>query len=357
MPRKTYLPEEIEKKYMNEYSLRVRFENDIKDIVSEIITTSGYEIALLTSRTKEVNKFVAKATRLTKTGKTYKYTSPFTQITDITGIRVIVQYKDKAESIEKVLRQHFIIDEVRSRNTIKEAKDYEFGYSAIHLVCSLTDVLCEKYRCQFIKNWKIEIQIRTILEHAWAELSRPLFYNKSIRNEYVRELNFLAADVERNDKEFIRLRDKVENKFLATEVERHSPLTRLTIEETVELLKKSPTILQITTDLAHMGLTVDDRIRENYATGIADILAKHQVKFGGDAESAIRQNKDKIVLACRLYMNATNMTSFSKDTLLIAGLAIVENGGIPPEEYSRTWSDTWRNGFRAAAKSYETQNA
>lgn len=342
----------IEDRYKEEYSLRKRFENDIREIVGNIIRAAGYEITLLTSRTKEILKFIAKANLPAKNGKGKKYTRPFTQITDVTGIRVIVQYKDKAEEIENLLKGKLDYDPLRSRNTIKESKEYEFNYPAIHIVASMTDAISERYECQCIQKWKIEIQIRTTLEHAWSELSRSLFYNKDVRKEHKRELNALSAIIESNDKEFIRLRNAVENIPVIAPTTIQSAPQLMDSDSVVNILQKSKTIANIVDKLAHLGLKVNDTVRNQYTPPLSEIFSRYNIKFGEDLEGALSQNEDNIVSACKLYMDATEMTNFAKDTLLIAGLAIVENGCISPIDYSNSWTDTWKNGFRSAAKEY-----
>lgn len=100
----------LEKKYTEMYSLRKRFEGDIKKILGEILTSAGYEVVLLCVRTKEIPNFIAKANRPKGNGKGNKYSNPTKQITDITGARIVVQYKDKAREIDKLLRDKLNVD-------------------------------------------------------------------------------------------------------------------------------------------------------------------------------------------------------------------------------------------------------
>lgn len=354
---KSKLPEaSLEEKYKSIYSLRKRFEADIMVIVKDIIDAAGYEITFLTSRTKEVLKFIGKANKITERGKR-KYSKPLIQITDMSGIRVIVQYKDHANEIEELLYNTLNVYKELSRNTIKVSGSDRFGYPSIQIIASLTENLCEAYNCQHIKNLKFEVQIRTILEHAWCELSRQLFYDKDVKNDTHRALNACAANIEHTDHEFIRLRKEVENTPITAQNNPEVNLQILSAAEVINLLQSSQAIKNVVSKLAHIGLSVGDNIRNEFTPQLAEILNKYQNKFGHEIESALSQNEATITYACELYMKATNMTNFARDTLLIAALAIIENGGTTPEEYSENWKDRWKNGFRQAAHQYNTTKA
>ncbi|MDR3200930.1 MAG: tetratricopeptide repeat protein [Spirochaetales bacterium] len=93
-------------------------------------------------------------------------------ITDFIGIRVICPFEEDTVRVEDIIRSHF---EVVERE--RKGEDYsprEFGYEAIHLVIKLegrteiAGVMQEEVLC--------EVQLRTILQDAWAEVEHELLY-------------------------------------------------------------------------------------------------------------------------------------------------------------------------------------
>ncbi len=81
------------------------------------------------------------------------------QIQDIAGSRIIVNDIYKQEEITQSLKNVF-----PAANTIDRRKTPSHGYRAVHLIINIDKKL-------------VEIQIRTKLQHAWAELSEKLSDN------------------------------------------------------------------------------------------------------------------------------------------------------------------------------------
>jgi len=336
----------LRRKYKALHSTRKQFEDDIRTYVEALVR--GHEEMFVTSRTKTEDSFIAKATNKDK-----KYKDPFTQITDITGIRIIVQYKDDAVNIGEILRERLQYDHKNSRDTRDEASTSSFGYSAIHIVASLPEEAIRKHGWEAIEGHKFEIQIRTNLEHAWASKSRELSYNKSIKDKYERELNRLAAIIELTDVEFMRLRDEVSITSLHTANKPAQLKMDIDTATIMDILTKSTTIKNIVSKLASQGLKADESVRAEYAGYILDIFARQGATTKDQVEKALQDNEDKIVNACAMYMNPGNNKSFLKDSLLVAALAIVNNGDMTPEAYSETWNASSKNNFRKAAREFE----
>lgn len=344
MGRKKFTPEEIRERYQNEFFLRRNFEPNIKQIVQRILEQLSFKSEVII-RTKREDDFVAKAFRH---GKSYK--SPLIDITDITGVRVIVDYKDQAESAAQLLKEKFIVDEVNSKRSTPEDV---FGYSTIQFIVTLADDTLNDYDIKKFKDRKIEIQVRTKLEDAWATKSRDLLYNKEVPSEHKRAMNRLSALLELADESFVKLKNEIHNSFRTPSLARADfPLLP---NQSISTLLDGTAIDSIIRDLSSHGLATHKPDRDEHLPAIAAILSMQGIKTLEDAEKSLKDRLKDITLAASLYMQATKMTSYSLDTLLIAALAIVDNGAISPEEYSKGWSDRWRNGFLEAANKYKEQ--
>ncbi len=352
MAKKRSTEQTLESKYQKVFSVRKRFEGDIENIIKGIISAGGHKAKGITSRTKEVPSFIAKANKPKQEGTGKKYKNPLLQITDITGIRVIFEYKDDARKAADSLRSKLIIDSDNCRDTAFEYGESEFGYSAIHLVCSITKEIEEEYSCQAIQGWKFEVQIRTELEDAWARKSRDFFYDKSIDTQHKRELNRLAALLEIADKEFIELRDKVGRPIDATVGNMGSDQDTMSVEDTLSIIKDDPSVEEIISRLAQDGLKINDTVRDEHMHAISMIFSRQGAQSKEKAKRILKDSAKNIAYAGKLFMKAAGRQSHNRDTLFIPALAITGNGDIQPEDYCIDWYDSVKKAFITAAQQY-----
>ena len=93
-------------------------------------------------------------------------------LTDLAGVRVVVESVECAERLAELVRRHptFVWDEANSESFI--ARPRADGYRGIHLILRVRSLLPEQ------PEVPVELQIRTILQHHWSELSRSEFYKK-----------------------------------------------------------------------------------------------------------------------------------------------------------------------------------
>lgn len=130
-------------------------------------------------------------------------------ITDILGIRIICYFVDDIERISSVIEDIFDIDYENSADKSKLLNPNAFGYLSVHYVCSLkkggsySDEMCKL---------KFEIQIRTLLQHVWAEIEHDLGYKsefaipRSIRRDFSR----VAGLLELADEKFSDIKNNLD---------------------------------------------------------------------------------------------------------------------------------------------------
>jgi putative GTP pyrophosphokinase len=93
-------------------------------------------------------------------------------ITDLVGIRVICPFIEDLEAAERIIRDHFEVVETERKGSGYNFK--EFGYESTHLLIKIPPLIVEK--CGKSDCTMAEIQIRTILQDAWAEVEHELVY-------------------------------------------------------------------------------------------------------------------------------------------------------------------------------------
>jgi putative GTP pyrophosphokinase len=118
-------------------------------------------------RAKEFDSYYKKYLRLLKE---IPETEPV--LTDLIALRVICPFMEDQTAVEKIIRESFIVTELDRKGAHFSFK--EFGYESIHLLIEIPSPLIEKWGdcgCNLA-----EIQIRTILQDAWAEVEHELVY-------------------------------------------------------------------------------------------------------------------------------------------------------------------------------------
>lgn len=131
-------------------------------------------------------------------------------ITDICGIRIITYFKNDVDRIAKILAENFKIDKENTIDKRKREDPEKFGYVSLHYVIELSEDRLKLDELKKFKGMKVEIQIRTVLQHAWAEIEHDLGYKskKSIPKEVTRRFARLAGLIELADDEFTTIKEQ-----------------------------------------------------------------------------------------------------------------------------------------------------
>lgn len=178
--------------YQYEVALR-KTSRKIKNLVTK------YSInASIKQRLKGFESYFDKLVDQNKSGLNLK-------ITDILGIRVICPFLEELTTIESLISENFEILEIERKGTDYSIR--EFGYDSIHILVSVPDDI--SHVLPFSKR-VCEIQLRTILQEAWAEIEHELIYkaNVSILSEPIkRKLASLNATLTLSDVIFQEIRD------------------------------------------------------------------------------------------------------------------------------------------------------
>lgn len=192
--------------YRKNQSLYLDFTNKIQEFVTALLLQSNIRVHAIVSRIKGETSLENKLDR-----KSY---NTLEDITDLCGLRVITYFEDDVDKIAGILRQttSLAIDALHSVDKRKLLPANQFGYSALHLVAALGDKELEIPAYQKFKNCKVEIQICSILQHAWAEMEHDLGYKSSteLSHETRRKFSRLAGLLETADIEFRELRNDLQ---------------------------------------------------------------------------------------------------------------------------------------------------
>jgi ppGpp synthetase/RelA/SpoT-type nucleotidyltranferase len=131
--------------------------------------------AQIDSRTKTVSSFESKINRPGKS-----YFDPLNELTDLVGVRVVVDTLAEVDQVVEILRKEFTIDEENSVNKSELLDADKFGYLSQHLIVKVSDRRTALLEWSGYKSISAEIQVRTALQHTWSVVQHPLDYKSAL---------------------------------------------------------------------------------------------------------------------------------------------------------------------------------
>lgn len=137
------------------------------------------------------------------------YTDPWAQMMDLIGARIFTYFRPDAALVERVIRSIFTVHDEHCKNATDELAYNTFGYTSRHLVCSLNPNFPDlRIRSLVPEGLKLEFQIRSVLEHGWAEIEHEIVYKSGTHppDTIRRRFAASAAALEIVELEFDRLR-------------------------------------------------------------------------------------------------------------------------------------------------------
>ena len=166
--------------------------------LKEVLRKGGVDVHGVSYRVKDPKSL---AHKLGRPDKTYQRLE---DITDLVGLRVITYFDDSVDQVDVLIKEHFRIDPHRSVDKRRRHDPHSFGYVSLHSICHPPEELLREHPDW---NWPFEIQIRTILQHAWAEIEHDLGYKsaESVPLPVRRRFSRLAGLLELADSEFVEL--------------------------------------------------------------------------------------------------------------------------------------------------------
>jgi ppGpp synthetase/RelA/SpoT-type nucleotidyltranferase len=135
----------------------------IKEILEEECNTHAIKVSSITYRVKEADSVFNKLERKDE----------LRNVLDLVGIRVNYLFTDDTEKLIEILNRCFIVE------SCDRKMGDSSGYKAIHFVVRIRDD-SKELKDRKLKGLRCEIQLRTLLQSAWAEISHTLFYKKRI---------------------------------------------------------------------------------------------------------------------------------------------------------------------------------
>ncbi|MDD5063283.1 MAG: RyR domain-containing protein [Phycisphaerae bacterium] len=208
--------EELVRKKIKRYAKERPRYNKYAEILKVILEKAANRyapLAIIQARAKTVASYAEKILRKIER---YRLTdsdgNPLHPVTDLCGARVVTHTLSHVKAMSRFIEEHFEIDKENSVDLAKRLRANEFGYLSVHYIVRFRRGVFPTKEIPIkipmdVYRLNAEIQVRTLLEHTWADIEHGLLYKSNINThkKWEREFARLAAILEDADKSFERL--------------------------------------------------------------------------------------------------------------------------------------------------------
>ena len=166
----------------------------------ELMRDAGVNFDRVDARVKSWTSLKEKA-RKTRADGELVYPDPWNDIKDIVGARITVLHSTEIPAVQRLLADQFEV--LRSVDKAEETRVAGgFGYGSHHLVVRV------EHQSEGLEDYVgqvFEVQIRTVLQHAWAEFEHDIRYKRAAEKldpQVDRAFTLAAGLIELADQQF-----------------------------------------------------------------------------------------------------------------------------------------------------------
>lgn len=251
-------------------------------------TLEGHEISYIDIPFREKNKksFLKK---IEDKNKSKEYTPE--HMTDLAGIRIITLIEADVKKVGDLIEKLFSVHQKDSVNKSESLGDNKVGYRSVHFVCDIGEARESLLEWESLKGLCFEIQVRTALEHAWAEIEHDRGYKLGgkLPSHLIRRFSLLSGLLESADMEFNRLTVEIEEyaKSLGNKIDKNNLKVELTTVGIRTLIKNKystldyqmsndTTISKVIEELENFGIHDLDDLDKKISIAVEYILEENE---------------------------------------------------------------------------------
>lgn len=186
------------------------FAQTVRDILADSVKAKNLRVNDIQFRAKEIEAFGKKAmTSSDLRPDEPKYRNPFVEITDMAGVRVITFFPRTVVEVCQCIEEEFDVIE-KVDHIAASQKQEKLGYQSVHYLAKLKTNRTNLAEYKRFDGLVVEIQVRTVMQHAWAEIEHDIRYKSAsaIPPEISRRFMTLAGLLEIADREFEAIQEQ-----------------------------------------------------------------------------------------------------------------------------------------------------
>lgn len=241
--------------------------------------------------------------------------SKVSELTDILGFRVICYFSAQVDEAAEVIQKIFNVDVARSCDKRVIISPTTFGYLSLHNICSLKK---DDGYPEELTKLKFEIQLRTILQHAWAEIEHDLGYKTplEIPRKVRREFSRVAGLLEVADDSFDHIRTELDQYERETihriETDTAASMT-LDIHTLNIFMKRSSAVLSLYSD---MEVLTSGEVIIVRAEGYLPLLSCLKIETLEDLYELIRSEHDHVLVLLSHALDYSDLEEITSNAAL-----------------------------------------
>lgn len=273
-------------------------------IIETLLQQNEVAYLSVSYRTKTKEGIIEKVSRK-------NYRKPIDELTDVSGVRVILYLESDIAKVSEIIKSTFNIDETNSMSNENRLSSDKIGYRSVHYVCDIGENRIALKEYEYISGLKCEIQIRTMLQHAQAELTHDRNYKlgTNLPLQIQRKINLFSGMLEIADQGFSEIVSSIEK---YKELIDSNDLGQLTLQK-INSINLYKFVEEITKE---MGLELTP-VYDWEGDSSKEIL--EELKFSGlnsfkEITEAIPENYSEV---CKLNGVYLNIYAFLRDIMLI----------------------------------------
>lgn len=268
------------------------FSKTLASLVNNLMLVEGIKIHSVTYRVKERDSLEKKVSSKDK------YTC-IDEVTDIIGLRIITHFADEVDKVAELIEREFSVDRVNTIDKRASLEPDKFGYLSLHYVISLKENRLAFFEYKSYVGVKAEIQIRSILQHSWAEIEHDIGYKSSVEVPKIikRQFSRLAGLLELADQEFLAIKTSLNNYEVKVSQSVWSSKTEdFKIDKVTlrEFMRNSPVIKELTSSLKESASIIFDP-NASYNGPAIKYLNTIGIRSINQLEELFRTHKESII--------------------------------------------------------------
>ncbi|TRW44525.1 DUF429 domain-containing protein [Georgenia yuyongxinii] len=206
-------------------------------LITGLLDDAGINYHAVTGRTKSVASFAGKAGR-TVDGRP-AFSDPLREITDQIGLRVVTYVLSDVQAVVELLADQLVMLGDRDMG-LETAQEGRFGYSSRHVLVALDATRSDDAELAHMRDRTASVQVRTVLQHAWAEFEHDIRYKGSIPEKVAPDLDrrftLAAGLLDLADREFSTIRDRLQESMTDQEPQSDETDPRISAQDLAAFL-------------------------------------------------------------------------------------------------------------------------
>jgi putative GTP pyrophosphokinase len=308
----------------------------MEELVRSALHDGGLRPHTVTHRVKQRSSAARKIERKARTSYTLD------NVTDLLGLRVITYFDYEVNEAAEVIEKEFEVDREHSVDKRTTLDPDRFGYLSLHYVVRLRENRRALAEYRSFRNVRFEIQIRSILQHAWAEIEHDLGYKSehAIPAQLRRRFSRLAGLLELADEEFADIRHRLHDyqRLIEERVRGNDLGVPVNRDSTSAYIRGSRRLADLERRLAaSLGGRRETRLRPPYAEARANELQIVGFTELTAVDDALRRDGEVLwrFVRNRFRHRARSRPVNVESGILLLYLAVAEAVGGEPEEAAR----------------------